>query len=64
MYCAIIIVTIAHIAATFAVVRTMYLINKDYMTLYDYFGVELANIGRADRFLVSVSNGQVAALSD
>ena len=30
VYCAIIIVTIAHIAATFAVVRTMYMVNNDY----------------------------------
>ena len=71
MYCAIIIVTIAHTAATFAVVRTsqiMIMINSDrfprfYMTLFRHRTCTYFH-GRADRFLVSVSNGQVAALSD
>ena len=73
MYCAIIIVTIAHIAATFAVVRRM--VNNDYdkfrsfsPSLYDFISASNLHIiylhGRADKFLVLVSNGQVAALSD
>ena len=68
--CAIIIVTIAHITATFAIVRTwsiMIMINNLFRSfipsLYDF--ISASNLhGRADRFLVSVSNGQVAALSD
>ena len=71
--CAIIIVTIAQIAATFAIVRTMYMVNNDYdkfrsfsrlyMTLFRHRTCTYLH-GRTDRFLVSVSNGQVAALSD
>ena len=73
MDCAIIIVTIAHIAAAFAVVRTMHMVNDDcdkftsfsrlYMTLFRHRTCTYLH-ERADRFLVSVSNGQVAALSD
>ena len=71
VYCAIIIVTIAHIAATFAVVR---MVNNDYdkfrsfsrfyMTLFWHRTCTYYLHGRADRFLVLVSNGHVAALSD
>ena len=66
-------VTIAHIAATFAVVRTSYMVNNDfdkfrsfsrlYMTLFRHRTCTYLR-GRADRFLVLVSNGQVAALGD
>ena len=71
-YCAITIVTIAHTAETFAVVRTwqiMIMINSDRFPVFTglYFGIELAHNylhGRADRSLVLASNGQVAALND
>ena len=71
--CAIMTVTIAHIAATFAIVRTMYMVNNDYdkfrsfsrlyRTLFRHRTCTHLH-GGADRFLVSVSNGQVAALGD
>ena len=61
------------IAATFAIVCTMYMVNNDYDKFRSFFRLYMTLFrhrtctylhGRADRFLVSVSNGQVAALSD
>ena len=64
---AIIIVTIAHIVATFAIVNNDYdkfrSFSRLYMTLFRHRTCTYLH-GRADRFLVSVSNGQVAALGD